>query len=819
MIVVFFLLAAVQAIYLGWPLNEQLPNVARVNEPYQFTIADLTYRSNAGGTVAYSVENTPSWLHFDLSSRTFSGTPSLLDTGSFQITLNGVDSKDSSKMSNQYTMLVLDSSGIQLSSPDVMFTSVAKYGNTNGRGGLVLREGEDFSITFSKDVFEQKNDSLRPIIAYYGRSEDRTSLPNWINFDLNSLSFSGTVPKMPSDIAPSFEYGFSFLASDYYGYSGAEGIFKILVGAHELSTSLNELIKINGTFDSDFHVSVPILLKVFLDGSPIDRSNISSVETTDLPDYAHFDQDKYTISGVFPNSSRFDNFSVSVNDHFGNSVELPYHFESFGSVFTVNSLPDVNATQGEFFQYQLMKLIFTDLNDTTIDVQLGDNSSWLSYHSSNMTLLGKVPSHFQKTSVKVNAKSAFDSELHLFSVLGVLSHHKSSSSSTSSSATSTPSASSTLAAASASTTAAALNHKEKLSNRKGLIIGLSVGLPVFFVLLAALLLFLCCFRRRNNKSDEENEKVTPAGAGATGSREELTGPGFGESHENDEEQAHKLGALNALKLDDDQASTLLSLTHVESTDNEFFDASEKPMKSWRAQDASDLTAIKQKLQEKHQSEISTSTVNTDELFSVRLVDDEFRRALLQQLLRLAMMRDSWSTESLNIQRLDSDGNIAETPTPKSPKSPISPQKRILHSSLLNNIAEESHNTSGDTTETFYSNANGSSSLVIHKDTTHRLLDPLRHPQMYMNSPTSETFLLQGELTPVNNARSAAEASLSHSSVYSNDQNHGILGNNADLGSQAKLVEFTRKGSLRQSAHTPTMEYPEESAAIHEGDSD
>ncbi|QRG39565.1 hypothetical protein FDK38_004011 [Candidozyma auris] len=817
--------AVVYAIYLGWPMDEQLPNVARVNQPYEFTIAYLTYRSNSGGSISYSVTGLPSWLSFDQSSRTFSGTPSESDVASFEITLTGKDDTDASEMSRNYTMLVSNSTGIQLSSDDVMFPIIAQYGRTNGRGGLVLSEGEDFDIKLSEDIFEEKNGSSRPIIAYYGRSQDRTSLPSWISFNADDLSFSGTVPYVTSDIAPSSEYGFSFLASDYYGFSGAEAIFKILVGAHDLSTSLNESVKINGTFGADFHYEAPILSSVYLDGNLINKSNISSVATNDLPSYVTFNKDDYTLSGVFPNSSRSDNFSIVVSDFYGNTVDLPYRFDSIGSVFTLRKLPDVNATKGEFFEYQIMKSFFTDFNDTEVSVSLSENdNSWLSYVESNMTLVGKAPSDLNSVKVKIQADSSYDSESRTFSVRGIDKEKKPTNSSSTSSTQSTP----TSRPSASSTSSNGADEKSKSGNhsRKALILGLSIGLPCFFLVLALLLLFFLCCRRKKRQDEEENEKSM-----------EDTFIERPENLDDHTETPHQLGALNALKLDNDSASTSSSVTHVDSdSTSRYFDASEKPMKSWRAKDESDLMAVKNKLMQRHASEISNSTVNTEELFAVRLVDDETRRSASQSPF---FSRDSLdqhfreSGSSANIERLDSDGNIV----PTSVSNTSSPRKRAAQSMSLNNINEEDNAYRGGDNKYQYGREESEEKDLMAKyfsgktssidaDDFKVVKTPVGNYEWRSSkdalvaSPDSETFLLNNpEHTPVNSYSTTAGNNASKTSVYSDDlQNDKPLGAGKTLNGQAKLVEFTRKGSLRDSSHTPTMEFSGETAQIHDGSS-
>lgn len=903
-LLVFFCLDLIRisygSVYIGFPLNEQLPNVARVNEAYLFTMANTTYK--ADGEVSYSASNLPDWMSFDGGSRTFTGTPSKKDAGEFNITLTGTDSDDGSTLSNQYSMIVSEDEGIHLSSDDVMFTEIAKYGYTNGNDGLVVNEGDKFDIKFDSDIFKSSSNSSRPIVAYYGRSSDRSSLPNWIDFNSDDLSFSGTVPYVASENAPSFKYGFSFIASDYYGFAGAEGIFRLVVGGHQLSTSLNETIKLNGTLESEIEVDVPILSDVYLDGEAISTANISNVYAEDLPDYVTFNEDNFTLTGIFPDKSTFDNFTIIVEDKYGNSVDLPYLIDAIGSVFTVKDLKDVNATKGEYFSYELLKSLFTDYNNTKISVDY--DADWLTYHKDNRTLSGKAPNNFNKVKVKVAASSDYDSETKSFNIDGISKKKSSSSSSRSSSSRASSSATSESTTSSSGTVA---HNKSSGVDHKALAIGLGVGIPLFLIALAALILLFCCLKRRKNKKEDDfdQEKATTgaatgaaAGVAAGSGSPELTGPGFGTTVDLDDrdENAKQLAALNVLKLDEkdklasDAHSTSSSITHVESEysdDSRYFDASEKPLKSWRANDKSDIAkggmigaagagtgavtglALLSKDNNVRQSDASMSTVNTEQLFSVRLVDDNSYRNSNRSSYGSGQFLSNGSLNALlrreesgNIQKLDSDGNIvgtangllrgvsAHSRTPSSDLDILVEENSKDHSNdtndthtdatiirtndilgddtaSLNSRFQESRNTSGPTSYQQLVNQNNE-----HGDFADEF-KATRNPNSEIKwvqststdnliSPASDTFLANDanantpkmgydlQSSPIRGSNLSA-ISLGRSS----SENPRI--SNASLSTKAKLVDFTRKSSMRESAHEPNIDLEGETAQIHYDD--
>lgn len=841
---------AAASILMGFPFNEQLPNVARVGDEYLFTMANTTYRST-DGSVLYSASGLPSWLSFDGASRTFTGTPEKDDIGTFEFTLTGTDSVDNSQISRNYSMLVTNDSGLRLSADDVIFVEISRFGRTNGHDGLVVQPGQNLNILFSRDTFEADKGSNASIKAYYGRSSDRSSLPNWVTFDSDTLTFSGTVPNVVSEVAPSFEFGFSFIATDHLGYAAAEGLFKVVLGAHVLSTSLNETIKVNGTLGDSFDIEIPILSEVYLDDEIISRDNISSVYADNLPDYVTLDDEEYNLIGNFPNSSTLDNFSIIVDDTYGNSVELPYYFDAIGSVFTVKRLSDVNATRGEFFSYQLLKSIFTNFNDTKISVDY--DSDWLSYDKTNRTFSGNVPKSFTALTIGVTAESSYDKETKKFRILGLSGSSTTSSTKLSTSATKSGSSSTASGNSSTSSASSVANGEPDLKssgvNRKALAIGLGVGIPLFLIFLA-LFIFLACFfkrrKRQTNDIEDSSEKQNFPN---------IDGPSGGVLATGDRDQGERVAVLNARKLDekekgfDGTRSTSSSITHVqsESEESNYFDAEEKPQKSWRAKDTSDAANIlKAKLATGNyrDSDASMSTVNTDKLFSVRLVDDNSYRTSNQSSLgseNLLNRRTSqpMREDSGNIQRLDSFGNVvafSKLPSPD-PRSP--------HSSNLNILMEEpkaadTSNDLDDTTTIYREDGN----LILSTDTSMNLLakfdaskyDASPHSDDDNSDSFDETQSHVSVRNDINSGWTPSKIDGSKNQIspnrdsqltrlsFANSSIDELLPNrlgglsNASLDDNAKLVSFTRKSSMRDSSYEPNFHYEGEAAQIHDRDS-
>ncbi|CCH43557.1 hypothetical protein BN7_3109 [Wickerhamomyces ciferrii] len=713
----------------GFPFDEQLPTVARVDSDYWYQLSNETFISSTG-EVTYSIENQPSWLEFDPTSRILSGTPSEDDaTEAAKFTLVGEDGD--STISKEYSIVVSKNKGPVPSDNYTVLSQLSDFGQTNGQNGLVLSPGKIFNVSFDTKTF----DSDDTVKAYYGRSADRSSLPNWLFFDSGNLRFSGVAPSVNSEIAPGFKYSFILIATDYTGNAGGWIEFDIVVGYHDLTTSVKGVTHVNGSAGDDLDFDIP-LDDVYQDGETITTNNISNVQLSGAPDWLTLDN--YTLVGTVPEDyeSSNDTFNVTIWDYYSNQVALYFQIESIDSLFSVDSFRDANATRGSYFQYYFTQSQFTDFDSTNITVDAED-ADWLSFHRSNLTINGETPDDFDETKITVQASKSGTSDELSFKVRGQDSLTKSSSSSSRSSSTSSssssPSGSSTVSSSTVSQTASSENgpisKSKSNNNKKALAIGLGVGIPLFLIILAAVIVFLCCFRRRkNNKSDEEDSQSSPKiskpilGNPANGPNRSPTTNNaagvspFGDNGSSDYEvegamdeknEPHRLGALNVLKLDgkemyedesshssiskaasfesihDDTHSSLYQdALQSHSSDmlmgagavgaaaagagayavtnrNSHHDNETLPKKSWRQ-------TIDSKIN--RESLNSLATVSTNELFSIRLAeDDEIRKdprksnlgfrdsAFLGSTASSILTRD----DSGNIQRLDSDGNIVD----------------------------------------------------------------------------------------------------------------------------------------------------------------
>jgi axial budding pattern protein 2 len=156
------LLPLVHAIpQLSFPVNAQIPPLAVVAQPFSFTFSPSTF-SYDSPTVSYSISNdTPSWLSFDASTRTFSGTPQSEDVGNFTLTLNASDTTGSA--TGDVTFLVVQEDGV-IVGRDVE-SQLQGLGGVDGNGGIVLSNEKGFTWKFAQDTFKTSDSTVQTYYA------------------------------------------------------------------------------------------------------------------------------------------------------------------------------------------------------------------------------------------------------------------------------------------------------------------------------------------------------------------------------------------------------------------------------------------------------------------------------------------------------------------------------------------------------------------------------------------------------------------------------------------------------------------------------
>ncbi|GAV29937.1 hypothetical protein PMKS-003443 [Pichia membranifaciens] len=438
-------------------------------------------------------------------------------------------------------------------------------GTTNGYKGIILKAQDAFTIQFDSDTFQLPSSSSNKIVAYYGKSANRTSLPSWCFFDADTLTFSGTAPFVNSVNAPSLQFDLTLIATDYTGYSAAYSDFNIVVGGHELflnaSDGFNNIVKTNP--GDTFSVDLPID-DIYLDDKQIEADQISNLVIYNGPSWVHVENNTQ-LAGTVP-SDQTTNIVVNVTlfDTYGDSLFMDFDINVVHEIFAVDSISNVTVTDGSLFQYTLPDSYFKNKTATELDAVFTD--SWLTFYHSNNTFVGKVPDDFKSTVIELDASMNSMKQVKKFYLTGKpksssssrksssklsssskassskkslssrvssssrisssrpsfsakLSSSKTMSSYGSASSFATAAFSSSSSVASATSSSSSLLNQNKNSDadtKKKLAIGLGVAIPIVAILSALLLFFCCCAKNRRKNQGEEGDTGDhpPPGSGA-----------------------------------------------------------------------------------------------------------------------------------------------------------------------------------------------------------------------------------------------------------------------------------------------------------------
>lgn len=381
---------------INLPINAQVPPVAVVNQAYNYVFPPSTFTS-AASTINYTISDCPSWLQLDGSRRTFYGTPGPNGGGpgeaaSFIVNLVATDGTGSTTM--PVTFVITSGPGLGLGTP--VAAQLSAFGVVSSPDVLLLTPGTSLSLTFSSKTFTNTNSQT----VYYAMCANNTPLPSWVNFDPNSLTFSGITPQAtsPSELPQAF--GIQLAASQVKGFSQALAMFEIVIESH-LFTFGNSLLIINTTAGASVNFT-GLQNDLTLDGRPVKPSELSQV-TSNAPSWLSLNYSSLALSGTVPTNAVQQNFTVTANDTHGDTASTVVLIEIAGnaSVDFFSPITPLEATIGTDFMYSL-NVTLASVGGMNVTVDLGTASAWLEFNSSSFVLYGHVPNNLKPQTVHFN---------------------------------------------------------------------------------------------------------------------------------------------------------------------------------------------------------------------------------------------------------------------------------------------------------------------------------------------------------------------------------------------------------------------------------
>ncbi|XAO26140.1 hypothetical protein I312_104974 [Cryptococcus bacillisporus CA1280] len=487
---------------LVYPLQDQLPPVARVGSVFIFDLLPGTFNSTS--SISYTTSTLPSWLSWDAPTLSFYGTPTSSDQGQEDITVTATDSSGSTR--SNFTLLVTNYSvpGVHQS----FYTQIRQPNLHDISSATILPEGTgvsippwwSFSLGFQPDTFRLSNDDNNNGRLYNGaRVRGTAGLPSWLHFDNETFTFTGVAPGEGT-------YTIVATGTDFWGYTGAQTSFIIEIGqgkSIELArdynfTDVQTIAK--GKVDYALDLS-----GILVGNETATKDELNITLASDEYDWLSFNSDTNVLSGTVPDSYQNGTtspLSIPLNIASSNSSNTlsvtawisidiaPYFFSTY-------NLPNSTISPSDELSFDISPYRTNSSADLNATVTPTDAASWLTFHAENLTLEGIAP-----TSPKYNQVSViFEAVVGNLAATTTLNVNITGIADTSES---------TGTAAVPTSTSSNTPHHGGLSTGGKIALGVVFGILGLLIILA-LLWLLCCRRRRNNK-EEEDEKGPRASA-------------------------------------------------------------------------------------------------------------------------------------------------------------------------------------------------------------------------------------------------------------------------------------------------------------------
>lgn len=481
---------------ISFPINSQVPPVARISQPFSYVFPSSTFTSSSGSPLSYALKDPPSWLSIDSDSRRLYGTPRDADIApgsvvGVPIILVASDSTGSTPLS--VTLVVSRNPGPAVHVP--VSDQIRKFGTYSEPASILLYPDRNFFFAFAPDTFI---DSQAQSLNYYAVTTDNSPLPAWVSFDAGTLAFTGTTPPFASLIEPPQTFSLKLIASDVTGFSAASIAFSIVVGSHALTTS-QPRITLNATVGTPLSYT-GLIGSVKIDGQPAAISDVPRATAVNLPSWLIFDPTSWAIAGTPPDTAQSTSFSVIMEDDFSDRLNITFDVDlaaENGGVFQ-GIFPTISLEPGDRLSFDLKPFVFNPSeSEITTDVQ--PPTSWIGFDASNFLLSGDVPTSAPSSVIEVvfNVKAqnsrlrrdeTIQSQKLTVKILSTLEP-----------TTISPKSSTSSASSAATSSTSATPGEQSAHNATTNVVLVAILVPVILGLLFAICFCFCCYRRRQRR--------------------------------------------------------------------------------------------------------------------------------------------------------------------------------------------------------------------------------------------------------------------------------------------------------------------------------
>lgn len=408
-------------VHAALPLSRQHPLIARVDQPYSWTISPLTFDTSEN--TAILLRSSPDWLVYDNVTNTFRGIPTAEDVGVTTVRVRNDQGQ------NDHFLLCVS----ELPSPIVNMPLASQLvpGNPSISSGFTFPAPNvgvrvppkwSFSVGFDGSTFTTPDGRN---VFYDSTLTNGLPLPNWVVFNNRSLTFDGVAP--PGNRAVSLSiilYG-----SDSWGFGAVHEQFDLVVGprTHLLGIDgTSGLETVNVTGGTPFAHSIQTFGGLMIDGIQVVAANVSQVEVdVSSAPWATFNDTTRVLSGVPPISMIGQPphvLPVSIRSDYNDTVATNITVAVFPSYFTTAPILPLAVTRGTSVSASTQAYLShaRSAHASIVPEYIPRAaSSWLNYDTLNNTLSGFVPRSTTYDEVNVTFY-ATDLETHAISMVSLL---------------------------------------------------------------------------------------------------------------------------------------------------------------------------------------------------------------------------------------------------------------------------------------------------------------------------------------------------------------------------------------------------------------
>ncbi|MGN0920701.1 MAG: putative Ig domain-containing protein [Cellvibrio sp.] len=334
-------------------------------ELFNFTFDANTFTDiDVGDVLSYSATLAggavlPSWLSFNSTTRTFSGTPTNDDVGSLII---HVTASDGTVMSDSatFTLTVVNVND----KPTV----------ANGIPNQNVNQGELFNFTFDANTFTDID--VGDVLSYSATLAGGAVLPSWLSFNSTTRTFSGTPEN--DDVGA---ITIRVTATDTTNESVFSDFVLNVVDLNDAPTVENTIADQLATQDAAFAFTFGA--DVFADVDPQDvliySSHLLNIEP--LPQWLSFDSASRTFSGT-PTNDDVGALVIEIVARDGAGLEAATSFnlvvENVNDAPTISGPPVTRVDQEEAYYF---KPTVEDIDGDTLSFKLSNHPSWMSVNA------------------------------------------------------------------------------------------------------------------------------------------------------------------------------------------------------------------------------------------------------------------------------------------------------------------------------------------------------------------------------------------------------------------------------------------------------